>query len=82
MIIKYLRDNWSDFSAENFAVKTLMKIERIARMPYEPRFTSQPNVQIIKLDKKNVLFFTIENNTMVLLSIYPYKKDIKRSKYY
>jgi plasmid stabilization system protein ParE len=81
-IICYLKENWSNFSAENFAIKTMMKIERIAGMPYVPRFTSKPNVQIIKLDKKNVLFFTIENNDMVLLSIYPYKKDIKSSKYY
>ena len=81
-IIRYLKENWSDFTAENFAAKTMVKIERIAVMPYIPRFTSQSNVQIIKLDKKNVLFFTIENNNMVLLSIYPYKKDIKRSKYY
>jgi hypothetical protein len=51
-------------------------------MPYEPKFTSQPAIQMIKLDKKNVLFFTIENNYMILLSIYPYKRDITKSKYY
>lgn len=51
-------------------------------MPYEPRFTFQPNIQLIKLDRKNALFFTIENNNLVLLSIYPYKKDITKSKYY
>ena len=60
----------------------MKKLEQIAAMPYEPRFTSQPNIQMIKLDRKNVLFFTIENNNMVLLSIYPYKKDITKSKYY
>ncbi|MEJ0102243.1 MAG: type II toxin-antitoxin system RelE/ParE family toxin [Bacteroidota bacterium] len=81
-IIKYLKKHWSDYSAEKFAVRILKKIERIAQMPYDPRFTSQPNVQMIKLDKKNVLFFTIENNHLVLLSIYPYKKDITKSKYY
>lgn len=43
---------------------------------------THPAIQIIKLDKKNVLFFTIENNSMILLSIYPYKKDIAKSKYY
>jgi hypothetical protein len=60
----------------------MKKLERIATMPYQPRFTSQSGVQMIKLDKKNVLFFTIENNDLVLLSIYPYKKDITKSKYY
>jgi hypothetical protein len=60
----------------------MKKLERIAAMPYEPGFTSHPNIQMIKLDRKNVLFFTIENNDMVLLSIYPYKKDITKSKYY
>ena len=81
-IIFYLKENWSDYSAEKFAEKTMKRLERIATMPYVPRLTSKPNVQMIKLDKKNVLFFTIDNNYMVLLSIYPYKKDIVQSKYY
>ena len=81
-IIHYLKENWSDYSAEKFAERTMKKLERIATMPYEPRVTSKPDIQMIKLDRKNVLFFTIENNHMVLLSIYPYKKDITKSTYY
>ncbi|MEO6718913.1 MAG: type II toxin-antitoxin system RelE/ParE family toxin [Ferruginibacter sp.] len=81
-IIVYLKDNWSDRSAEKFVTRTMKKLERIAEMPYEPKFTSQANVQMIKLDRKNVLFFSIENNNMVLLSIYPFKRDIKKSRYY
>ena len=81
-IIRYLKENWSDYSAQKFAERIMQKLERIAAIPYEPRFTSQPNIQMIKLDKKNVLFFTVESNTMVLLSIYPYNKDITKSKYY
>jgi len=81
-IIFYLRDHWSDYSAEKFAERTIKRLERIATMPYVTRFTSKHKVQMIKLDKKNVLFFIIDNNFMVLLSIYPYKKDITRSKYY
>lgn len=82
IILFYLKEHWSDYSAEKFAERTMKKLDRISGMPYEPRFTSQPNIQMIKLDKKNVLFFTIENDYIVLLSIYPYKKDITRSKYY
>lgn len=81
-IIHYLKENWSDYSAQKFAERIMKKLERIAQMPYEPRHTSQPNIQMIKLDKKNVLFFTIEKNHMILLSIYPFKKDITKSKYY
>lgn len=81
-ILFYLRENWGDSSAGKFVLRTMKWLERIASLPYVPRFTSKPNVQIIKLDKKNVLFFTIEGNDMVLLSIYPYKKDITRSRYY
>jgi plasmid stabilization system protein ParE len=77
-IIHYLKENWSDYSAQKFAERIMKKLERIATMPYEPRFTSQPNIQIIKLDRKNVPFFTIKNNDMALLSIYPYKKDISK----
>lgn len=81
-IIHHLKEHWSDSSAEKFVAGTMKKLERIARMPFEPRFTTQPNVQMIKLDRKNVLFFSIENNYLVLLSIYPYKKDITKSKYF
>lgn len=81
-IIDYLKLNWSDLSAEKFVNRIMKKIERIAEMPYVPRYTSQLNVQMIKLDRKNILFYKIENNQIVLLIIYPYKKDIKKSKYY
>jgi len=81
-IIEYLKENWSVLSAEKFRDRTFARLERIASMSYIPRFTSQPNVQIIKLDKKNVIFFMIEDSYFVLLSIYPYKKDITKSKYY
>jgi hypothetical protein len=60
----------------------MKRLERISGMPYVPRLTLQPNIQMIKLDRKNVLFFTIENNNILLLSIYPYNKDITKSKYY
>jgi plasmid stabilization system protein ParE len=58
-IIFYLKENWSDYSAEKFADRTMKRLEKIATMPYEPGFTSQTNVQMIKLDRKNVLFFAI-----------------------
>jgi len=51
-------------------------------MPSLARTTSKENFYMYKLDKKNVLFFTIENDFLILLSIYPYKKDITKSKYY
>ena len=59
-IIHYLKQNWSTYSAEKFAERIMKKLERIATMPYSPRFTSQSHIQVIKLDKKNVLFFTIK----------------------
>jgi plasmid stabilization system protein ParE len=64
-IIHYLKENWSDYSAEKFAERIMKKLEKIATLSYLPRFTSQPNIQMIKLDRKNVLFFTIENNDML-----------------
>ena len=81
-LISYLRENWSDLVAERFVKKTICKLEKIAGMPYVPSFTSKPNVQMIRLDRKNVVFFTIEKDHMILLSIYPYKKDISKSRYY
>ena len=81
-IMHYLRENWSVYSAQKFAERTIKKLDKIAAIPYQPKFTSQPTVQMIKLDRKNVLFFTVENNNIILLSIYPYKKDITKSSHY
>ncbi len=82
-IFNYLKENWSILSAQKFAEHTFKRLDKIAATNYyKPRSTSKSAIQIIKLDKKNVLFFTIDQDFMVLLSIYPYKKDITKSKYY
>ncbi len=81
-IVEYLKENWSLQTAERFIEQTVVKLDKIANSLFVPRYTSQEFVQIIKLDKKNALFFTIENENMILLSTYPYKKDITQSKYY
>jgi len=60
----------------------LIKLDKIASLPYIPRTTSKANIPMIQLDRKNVVFFSIENETMILLSIYPYQKDITKSKFY
>jgi plasmid stabilization system protein ParE len=57
-IFFYLKENWSVNSAEKFGTCTMKRLERIAEMRYEPKFTSKPGVQMIKLDRKNVLFFS------------------------
>ncbi len=81
-ILFYLKENWSGKVAQKFALSIMIRIELLSNMPYQPRFTSKENVQMVPLDKKNVLFFTIDKNNLVLLSIYPFKKDITKSQYY
>ena len=81
-IILYLKEAWSVQSAEKFIVQANKKLEKIVAMPSLGRATSQQSVYIYRLDRKNVLFFSIEGSYLILLSIYPYKKDIARSKYY
>jgi plasmid stabilization system protein ParE len=56
-ILHYLQQHWSNYSAEKFSVRIMKKLEQLALAPYRPRFTSQANIQMIKPDKKNVLFF-------------------------
>ena len=72
---------WSVQSSEKFVTQTYRRLERLAAMPVG-RTTSQELIYIYKLDRKNALFFSLEDNYLILLSIYPYKKDITRSKYY
>ena len=82
-IILYLNENWSVRSAEKFISYTFSKLEQLAEMPSRARATSKEKIYVYKLDKKNALFFSIEeDNHLLILSIYPYKKDIRRSKYY
>ncbi|HUZ57584.1 MAG TPA: type II toxin-antitoxin system RelE/ParE family toxin [Hanamia sp.] len=81
-IILYLKETWSVQSSEKFIVQTYRRLEKLVAMPSIGRSTSQQLIYIYKLDRKNALFFSIEENYLILLSIYPYKKDISKSKYY
>lgn len=81
-IILYLKEAWSVESAEKFIAQTYKSLEKIVAMPSAGRATSQQSVYMYRLDRKNVIFFSIEESYLILLSIYPYKKDIARSKYY
>ncbi|MEO7121036.1 MAG: type II toxin-antitoxin system RelE/ParE family toxin [Ginsengibacter sp.] len=81
-IILYLKTRWSLESSEKFIFQTYKKLQRVVAMPSIARSTSQESIYMIKLDRKNVLFFALEEKFLILLSIYPYKKDITKSKYY
>lgn len=81
-IVLYLNKNWSVQSSQKFIDRTYRKLEKLSEMPSVAHSTSQQSIYLYKLDRKNVVFFSIENNYLVLLSIYPYKKDITKSKYY
>ncbi|MEO8961640.1 MAG: hypothetical protein ABI325_07160 [Ginsengibacter sp.] len=58
------------------------KLEKLSAMPTFGRPTTKASIYIFKPDRKNDLFFSIDEYDIILLSIYPYKKDIARSKYY
>ncbi len=81
-IVLYLKENWSIQSANEFVQRTYRRLEKLASMPSVAHPTSQKSVYMYKLDRKNVVFFTLEENYFVLLSIYSFKKDITKSKYY
>lgn len=81
-IVLYLKENWSVQSAEKFVKQTNLKLEKLSEMPTVARPTLQQSVYMYKLDHKNVVFLTIEENHLVILSIYPYRKDITKSKYF
>ncbi len=81
-IVLYLQENWSLQSSEKFVVQAYKKIKKLSLMPSIAKPTSQQSIYMFKLDRKNVLFFTVDEKYLVLLSIYPYKRDITKSKYY
>lgn len=80
--ITYLKNNWSITSAEKFIDNFYSRVEKLLQMPSLARATTKENFQMYKIDKKNVLFFKLESNHLILLSIYPYRKDILKSKYF
>lgn len=44
------------------------RLEKLTAMPSVGRLTSKENVYLFRLDKKNALFFSIEENNVILLS--------------
>ncbi len=81
-IIFYLKEIWSLQSAEKFVNLVYKRLEKFAAMPTLGRPTTKASVYIFKIDRRNVLFFSVEQVNIILLSIYPYKKDITKSRYY
>ncbi len=81
-IVLYLKETWSVQSSEKFIARTYRRLEKLGTMPTVARPTSQQLIYMYKLDGKNVLFFSLEENYLIVLSIYAYKKDITKSKYY
>lgn len=81
-IILYLKETWSVQSSKKFIANTNKIIEQLAVIPIRARPTNQQFVYMHRLDRKNALFFALDGNYLILLSIYPYKKDITKSKYY
>ncbi|MEP6584148.1 MAG: type II toxin-antitoxin system RelE/ParE family toxin [Ginsengibacter sp.] len=81
-IVLYLKETWSLQSSEKFIARTYRRLEKLAEIPMIARATSQHLIYIYKLDRKNALFFSLESNHLILLSIYPYKRDVTKSKYY
>lgn len=82
LIANYINEKWSFETAKKFLIRTSVKLEKLAKTPSIARSTSKNSIYIFKPDSKNVVFFTLENNYLVLLSIYPYRKDITKSRYY
>ncbi|GEO08946.1 type II toxin-antitoxin system RelE/ParE family toxin [Segetibacter aerophilus] len=81
-IVKSLKEEWSQQVAEKFILRSYNKLERLAAIPSLGRPTSKTAVYIYKLDRKNAVFFSLEGKHLVLLSIYAYSKDIKKSRFY
>jgi plasmid stabilization system protein ParE len=77
-----LQEEWGALSCQKFLNNIFTKLDKLLEMPSVARFTNQAGIQVYQLDRKNVVFFTVQDDQIVLLSIYPYKKDISRSKYF
>ena len=81
-ILYYILKKPGLYNHQKNLLRTYRRLEKLTASPGSARPTSQQLIYIYKLDRKNVLFFSLEENYLILLSIYPYKKDITRSKYY
>lgn len=81
-IVEYIKEEWGNGSAQKFVQTVFSRLDKLLSMPSIARFTNQENIQIYQLDKKNVVFFIVENEFIILLSIYPYKKDITTNRYF
>lgn len=66
-IVAYLKQEWSQQVAEKFIANTFSRLDGLAAHPSVARSTSRHATYMYKLDKKNVVFFLLEENFLVLL---------------
>jgi|GEM_PF-1021752 len=76
-IVEYLEREWGRYAAERFIAHLFGQLEKLASMPTLARTTTKLNVFFYQLDKKNVIFFKLKEEVLIVLSIYPYKRTTK-----
>src|SRR3972149_5093081 len=81
-ILDYLNKEWSNKIAAEFYTECLIKIERLKVFPKIGSASNRkPSVRRILITKHNALYYRIEQNSILLLSIFDIRKNPKSNPY-
>jgi len=81
-IVDYIEKEWSEALADKFIELVKERIQTLSKHPYMGMASSKYKfVRSIKLSKHNKLYYRIENDTLVLLSIFDTRQHPGKNSY-
>lgn len=75
-IVKYIRKEWSDASAEKFVSIIFQKVETLLDYPHRGIISPKSSrFRKLKIDKHNFVIYEISNDDIMIHSVLSYKMD-------
>jgi toxin ParE1/3/4 len=79
-IIDYLTENWSEKDADNFLEKLFIRLDILSKSPLIGKKSDKlSSVRRIVITKRNLLFYTVEGDNIIIQDIFDTRQDPSKS---
>ena len=80
LLVAYLRDEWSEESAQTFVVKLWRKIEILQHLPFIGKQSVKlPDVRRVLVTKHTSVFYFVQSDVITILDIFDNRQDPRKS---
>lgn len=81
-IVTYLKNEWSEKTAENFVKITFQYLFLLSKFPNIGRKSGKkPSIRLINITRHNQLFYRIAGNKIIILTLIDLRQDSTKKQY-